>query len=268
MNFVEKKANSVDEAVELALAELGLSKDQVEIEILSEKKLFSKATVRVKAKDTVGIKAELFLKELIRLMELNATVSVEETEDAVNINVSGEDSRALIGYRGDVLDAVQYLTLLVSNGDEEYKRVVVDAENYREKRAGTLRSLALRLADKADRTGRKVELEPMNPYERRIIHSALQSSDKARTESVGEDSNRHVVILPKRENRRKKKPTQKKTERFDGSYGEVNETVDESKIIRMSGYDPYAPCDEETANFNFAKTGFKKMRSFGYKRGR
>ena len=269
MDFVEKKANSVEEAVELALAELNLTKDQVDVEIVAEKKLFSKAVVRVIPKQTVGTKVKSFLTELLTLMKLDADVVVEETDDTVTATVNGEGSRVIIGYRGDVLDAVQYLTLLVANGDDGYKRVVVDAENYREKRAATLTSLALKLADKADRTGRKIELEPMNPYERRIIHAALQDSDKAKTESQGEEPNRHVVILPKNAKKRRKnddrKPREKKERTVSGGYGEV-ETVDESKIIRMSGYDPYAPCDDEETKFNFAKTGFKKMRSFGNKK--
>lgn len=272
MDYVEKKANSVEEAVALALDELGLTEDQVDIEVVSEKKLLKKAVVRVAPKLTVGAKAQRFLTELLARMELDATVDVQETDEAVTATVTGDGSRAIIGYRGDVLDAVQYLTLLVANGDDEYKRVVVDAENYREKRAGTLKNLALRLADKADRTGRKIELEPMNPYERRIIHSTLQGSDKAKTESQGEEPNRHVVILPKNAKKRRKSTdvASKKAPRNDrstGGYGEA-ETVDESKVIRMSGYDPYAPCDDEETKFNFAKTGFKKMRSFGYKRGR
>ena len=269
MDFVEKKANSVEEAVALALEELGLTEDQVDIEVVSEKKLLKKAVVRVTPKLTVGTKAQRFLTELLKLMNVDATVDVEETDESVVATVKGDGSRVIIGYRGDVLDAVQYLTLLVANGDDEYKRVVVDAENYREKRAVTLKNLAVRLADKADRTGRKIELEPMNPYERRIIHSALQDSDKAKTESQGEEPNRHVVILPKNAKKRRrtdgdKKPRERK-ERSTGGYGEI-ETVDESKVIRMSGYDPYAPCDDEETKFNFAKTGFKKMRSFGNKR--
>lgn len=131
-------------------------------------------------------------------MGFDFIVETEETEDAVNINLVGTDSASIIGYRGEVLDSIQYLTSLVCNKNKDsYKRLTVDTENYREKRAETLRNLAKNLENKVKRTGRTVKLEPMNPYERRIIHSALQDSTIVTTVSEGVSPNRYVTIVPR-----------------------------------------------------------------------
>lgn len=185
--------------------------------------------------------AVAFLTGLIGKMGLDCEVTVANSEDKrVRVRITGKDNGAIIGYRGEMLDAIQYLTLLASNkGEDDFVNIVLDTENYREKRTKVLTDLALRLADKAYRTGRRVELEPMNPFERRIIHSALQGSTKATTESEGEGDNRHVVIIPLK------------------SQEDV--------------YDPYAPADgydkKPITSTEFRRNGFGKMKRFGYKRG-
>ncbi len=196
--FVEIKASTVDLAVANALQELGVSRDRVQVEVLSKGGLFSKAQVRVSVIETALTKVEDFVNGLLAKMGLVSKATASDDNGTLNIEISGEDSGVAIGYRGEALDAIQYLVLTYLNGEKtNFKKVVVDSENYREKRRETLTALALRLAEKAHRTCRKIELEPMNPFERRVIHSALADSEIADTVSEGEESNRHVVIIPK-----------------------------------------------------------------------
>ena len=136
-----------------------------------------------------------FLKDVTTKMGIDVTVTAAENENSIYIDINGKDSGTVIGKRGQTLDALQYLTRLVVNKDDEkYKRVVVDAENYRAKREKTLQQLANRLADKVVKTRRSVRLEPMNPYERKIIHATLQSNPKITTKSEGEEPYRRVII--------------------------------------------------------------------------
>lgn len=141
-------------------------------------------------------KAQAFLKDLTHLMGVDVEIAVgTDTENNVFVQMTGDTLGVLIGRRGETLDALQYLTSLrVNRGQEGYTRVTLDTENYRAKREDTLIRLANRMANRAVKTGRKVSMEPMNPYERRIIHSALQSNEAVDTHSEGEDPNRHVVI--------------------------------------------------------------------------
>ena len=141
-----------------------------------------------------------FLLEMTRLMGVEVTVDVGTDEEGhVYGYMQGDTLGILIGRRGETLDAIQYLTSLrVNRGREEYTRVTLDTENYRERREDTLIRLANRMANRAVRTGRRVSLEPMNPYERRIIHYALQKNDLVDTHSEGDDPNRHVVITLKK----------------------------------------------------------------------
>lgn len=145
--------------------------------------------------------AETFLKDVFRAMdtEVKMTTSYDQKEGSLNISFDGEDMGILIGKRGQTLDSLQYLTSLVVNkGRNEYTRVKLDTEDYRSRRADTLNNLARNIAFKVKRTHRPVSLEPMNPYERRIIHSALQSNHFVETYSEGEEPYRHVVVAPKR----------------------------------------------------------------------
>lgn len=195
---VTVKAGGVELATEKALQELGVSKDKVKIEVLSKGGLFQKAEVKVTVVETVADAAEEFVNGILEKMGLSSRGHAEEEGGVITVTVSGEDSGSAIGYRGEALDAIQFLTRTYINQEKQSsKKIVVDCENYREKRKETLTALALRLAEKAHRTCRKVALEPMNPFERRIIHSALLDSEIAETHSEGEDAQRHVVIVPK-----------------------------------------------------------------------
>lgn len=136
-----------------------------------------------------------FLSGLMQLMQVEGNVKAAETENGLLVNLEGPDMGVLIGRRGETLDAVQYLASLVYNKEkDEYHRVTVDTENYRKKRELTLIKLARKMAGQVARTGRKVVLEPMSPFERRIIHSALQNDKLVTTYSEGEEPNRHVII--------------------------------------------------------------------------
>lgn len=142
-----------------------------------------------------------FLTGLFNVMGLEAAVGALETTDEKNIRlkITGEDTSILIGRRGETLDALQYLTgLIVNRHTDEYIRVMLDAENYRQKRQQTLEKLARRLANNVAATGRDAKLEPMNPYERRILHAALQDNDQVETHSEGVDPKRYVVIRKKK----------------------------------------------------------------------
>ena len=145
--------------------------------------------------------AQPFLSEILRIFDIDAkckTVKAEE-ENMQKMIIEGADTAILIGRRGDTLDALQYLCSLVANkGEKDYIRVSIDTENYRKKREAALTQLAKRIASKVIRYGRSMKLEPMNPYERRILHYALQSNDKVETISEGEDPYRRVVVRLKR----------------------------------------------------------------------
>lgn len=138
-----------------------------------------------------------FLEKVFNAMDMKVSIDVETKEDEINIELSGDDMGVLIGKRGQTLDSLQYLTSIVVNkGRKEYIRVKIDTENYRLRRKETLENLAKNLAYKAKRTKNPVSLEPMNPYERRIIHSALQNDKYVTTHSEGEEPYRKVIITP------------------------------------------------------------------------
>lgn len=144
-------------------------------------------------------KAKEFLDRIIPLMGVTAEISAKEDEDALHVNMEGEKMGLLIGRRGETLDALQYLTSIVVNkGRDEYLRVTLDTENYREKRKDVLEKLANKIADKVVRNGRNMTLEPMNPFERRVIHSALQNHEYVTTSSIGEEPERRVVVSLKK----------------------------------------------------------------------
>lgn len=202
---IEKESKTVGEAIAEGLAELSAARDAVDVAVLDEgsKGLFGlfggkPARVRLTLKDTPELRAEDFLLNVAQRMGVEATISLEERDEALHIELAGASMGTIIGHRGETLDALQYLTSIVVNrGREHYTRIVLDTENYRLKREESLRKLADKLATKAYRTRRRVVLEPMSPYERRILHSALQDHPYVTTHSEGEDSQRHVVILPK-----------------------------------------------------------------------
>lgn len=200
------EGSDVQDALKKAKAQLGLDEtSEYEFEIIQteEKKKFGlfggrPAKVRVFIKDTPDERAEKFLRDVLDKMTLQS-VEIEKStdENAVEFNLSGEEVGFVIGRRGETLDALQYLTSLVANhGEDPYIKVTVNTGNYREKREKTLEILGRKLAFKAIKTGKKTSLEPMNPYERRIIHTAVQKVNGAISWSEGENAARHVVIGP------------------------------------------------------------------------
>ena len=212
------KASSVDLAVEKALAELGAERDRVQVEVLAKGGLFQRAEVRVTLKETVADAAAEFVNGVLSAMRLSSRAEAEERDGEIVLDIEGQDSGAAIGYRGEVLDAIQFLTRTYINQEKNSSaKIVVDCENYRAKRRDTLVALANRLAEKAYRTRRKVSLEPMNPFERRIIHSALADSEIVETHSEGEDAARHIVIVPKGVELREDRP---RGNRRDGRRGD------------------------------------------------
>lgn len=206
MNYTEFTGKTVEEAIETGLNELGITKDQADIRILEEgkKKLFGAVKARVEIavreeekKLTDGERTVVFLEGLFKLLDIDAKTELVGEGDKVEINVTASNTNSVIGKRGATLDAIQTLAGAVANtGREDYKRVVVDCENYRENREVTLSKLAENLAQKAIRLGKKIKLEPMNPYERRIIHAALSEREGVKTESEGKEPNRYIVVVP------------------------------------------------------------------------
>lgn len=201
MKFVEKSGKSVEEALRLALIDLEVTRDQVEIEILEEGSkgflgLGAKETrIKVSKINTSTDVAKNFLGQMLKEMNIKADIECEQVEETLNINMIGEDMAILIGKRGQTLDSLQYLVSLVVNKDRDsYLRVILDTENYRAKRKETLESLADKLALKVKKSRKNVILEPMNPYERRIIHSTLQNNPNVSTKSEGDEPYRKVVI--------------------------------------------------------------------------
>ena len=205
MKTFEATGKTYEEALMAGLAQMGLPSDKVDVEVLEEgTKGFlgigaKPYKLRLVKKDTPAIRAEEFLKNVTSLMGLEVSFDIKEDEDAMLINMQGDNQGILIGHRGETLDALQYLTSLqVNKGGKEYRRVTLDTEGYRAKREQTLIALAGRMANKVHKSGRRMMLEPMNPYERRILHATLQDNPYVTTHSEGEEPNRRVVITPKR----------------------------------------------------------------------
>ena len=210
--YIEVSAKTVDDAVTQALIQLETTSDKLEYVVIEKGStgifgIFNSKPAVIKARKvlTTTEVAEDFLHKVFNSMNMDVKIaaSMDEEEGCMNIDLSGDDMGVLIGKRGQTLDSLQYLVSLVVNKDcEEYIRVKLDTENYKERRKATLESLAKNIAAKVKRTKRPVSLEPMNPYERRIIHSALQNDKYVITRSDGEEPYRHVIVSLKRENRR------------------------------------------------------------------
>lgn len=205
MDFSEKYGRTVEEAAQLAAADLNLTIDEVEIEVLEEpSKGFlgigaKSAKVRVTAKATPEKAALEFVKEAALKMGLDLRMTSRQSDNIIFIDIEGKDSGTIIGKRGQTLDSLQYLAnLVVNKNTDKYVKVVINAENYREKRESTLEQLAIRLAGKVSKSRRSVRLEPMNPYERKVIHTTLQDDVRVNTKSEGEEPYRRVVIEPRR----------------------------------------------------------------------
>lgn len=222
LNQTEKAAKNIDDAILAALEELNASRDMVDIEILDEGSkgilgIFGgkDARVRVTLKSvdskttdaqTADPKAaaETFLNKVFADMGIDVKLEMTFNSNELSVNLIGEDMGIIIGKRGETLDALQYLTSLVVNrGEGAYVKVTLDTENYREKRYEALKNLAIRIADKVEKTNRRHIFEPMTPYERRVIHAALQSHETVSTYSIGEDPNRKVVVALKSDIRKR-----------------------------------------------------------------
>ena len=197
-------AKTAEEAIEEGLKALNITRDQAEIVVLEEgkKKLFGavKAKVKITKKLSDGARAVEFIDGLMEILGIQAVTELISDGEKIEINVTSSDSNKVIGRHGEVLDAVQCLAGAVSNiGRDVYKKVVVDCENYRAGREQTLINLAHKLAAKAVEKQRRVTLEPMNPYERRVIHSALAENEEVKTISSGKEPARFIVIIPNNE---------------------------------------------------------------------
>ena len=217
MKSIEVQGKTVDQAIEIGLYKLEAKREDVKIQILEEASLFTKAKVRLsiaeesEAESAVKALAEEFMKA----MGLIVDIYVEEREEEFFIDITGEDAALLIGKRGDNLDATQYLFSQMLNkgkSHEEYRKVVIDSAGYKAKRQETLKGVALRTAAKVARENRNVALEPMNAFERRIIHSTLSDHAKVETESRGNEPNRYVVIKVKGKSGDKKDKRKEKNE--------------------------------------------------------
>lgn len=210
MEYREFKEKNVDEAITKACVELGITAEKLDYEVVDKGSsgflgIGSKpAVIKAKKKESVDEIARDFLNKVFDAMELTVKLDINveegEKENTVNINILGDDMGILIGKRGQTLDSLQYLVSLVINKEsDKFNRVKLDTENYRERRKATLENLAKNISLKVKRTKRAVSLEPMNPYERRIIHSALQNDKFCTTKSEGEEPFRHVVVLLKKD---------------------------------------------------------------------
>ena len=207
MKTIETVGKTVEEALKNALTELNLTEDKVDVEIINEgsKGLFNligtkPAKIKVTKKPEPIDNAKEFLINVLSSMNIDAEIRINEENDVIKIDLSGPKMGLVIGYRGETLDSLQYLVSLVinKNHNNSYKRVVLDAENYRKKREETLIRVAQKSAYKVRKSQRPYKLEPMNPYERRIIHSALQEYTDINTHSEGEDPFRRIVISLKK----------------------------------------------------------------------
>lgn len=205
--FIEKEGKTVEAAIEDALLELNIEMQDAEIEVLDEgsKRLFGliggrNALVRVYKKENFDDIVRDFLRPILNAMGLEEDLDVVMEGDTLTVKLAAENIGIVIGRRGETLDALQYLLgLVVNKSSERFIRVVLDVGNYREKREETLVKLAKRLAEKVLKTRKNMTLEPMNPYERRIIHATLQNFKSVETYSIGDEPNRKVVIKYKKE---------------------------------------------------------------------
>lgn len=218
----EFSAKTADEALTNALIQMGATSDQIEYKVVEQEKsgilgLFSKpAVIRVRLKEDVTDIVRNFLTKIFEAMKLEVEIQMDYDEEnkEILVELKGDEMGMLIGKRGQTLDSLQYLTILVANkGNDDHVKVKIDTENYRQRRKETIENLARNVAKKVKKTGRPAFLEPMNPYERRIIHAELQGDKYVDTHSEGDEPHRKVVVtlnkefasdLPKRNNYRRR----------------------------------------------------------------
>ena len=215
MEFIEVRGKTVEEAITNAQIQLGTTSDKIEYEIIERESngflgLIGKkdAVIKARKKSNLVDDTQEFLDKMFAAMEMEvkSTIDYSEENRTMNIDFAGDEMGILIGKRGQTLDSLQYLISLVVNKESDsYIKVKVDTEDYRERRKATLENLAKNLSYKVKRTRRPVTLEPMNPYERRIIHSALQNDRYVETHSEGDEPYRKVVITLKKREREYRK---------------------------------------------------------------
>ncbi|MCB5479711.1 protein jag [Roseburia faecis] len=207
MEFIDISAKNVDDAITQATVQLGITSDQLEYEVLDKGStgflgIGSKnAVIKARKKFSIDENVVEFLSSIFDAMkmEVEILVAVNEEEHIIEVELKGDDMGILIGKRGQTLDSLQYLTnLAINKHSDEYYKVKIDTEDYRKRRKETLENLAKNIAYKVKRTKRPVSLEPMNPFERRIIHSALQNDRYVTTHSEGDEPYRHVVVTLKK----------------------------------------------------------------------
>ena len=207
MEFIEISAKNVDDAITQATVQLGITSDQLEYEVLDKGStgflgIGSKnAVIKARKKFSIDENVVEFLSSIFDAMkmEVEILVAVNEEEHIIEVELKGDDMGILIGKRGQTLDSLQYLTnLAINKHSDEYYKVKIDTEDYRKRRKETLENLAKNIAYKVKRTKRPVSLEPMNPFVRRIIHSALQNDRYVTTHSEGDEPYRHVVVTLKK----------------------------------------------------------------------
>ena len=207
MEFIKISAKNVDDAITQATVQLGITSDQLEYEVLDKGStgflgIGSKnAVIKARKKFSIDENVVEFLSSIFDAMkmEVEILVAVNEEEHIIEVELKGDDMGILIGKRGQTLDSLQYLTnLAINKHSDEYYKVKIDTEDYRKRRKETLENLAKNIAYKVKRTKRPVSLEPMNPFERRIIHSALQNDRYVTTHSEGDEPYRHVVVTLKK----------------------------------------------------------------------
>ena len=208
MEYIEVSAKNMDDAITEACQQLGATSDQIEYEVIDKGStgflgIGSKnALIKARKKEgSVEDNVKEFLNSVFAAMnmEVELIVKIDDAEKVIDVELKGDDMGVLIGKRGQTLDSLQYLTnLAINKKSEDYYKVKIDTEDYRKRRKETLENLAKNIAYKVKRTKRSVSLEPMNPFERRIIHSALQNDKYVTTHSEGEEPYRHVVVTLKR----------------------------------------------------------------------
>lgn len=208
MKSIEVEGKTVEEALNKALIELGKDKNMVDVEVLDQgsRGLFNvigvkPARIRVSSKYDYIEEAQVFIRNILNCMGIDAKIEITEESDIIRINLSGDKMGVIIGYRGETLDSIQYLVSLVVNKVHElpHKKVILDTESYRSKREETLKGVAIKTANKVKKTSKVFKLEPMNPYERRIIHSTLQGNTFVDTYSEGDEPFRRVVVELKKD---------------------------------------------------------------------
>lgn len=207
MEFIEVSAKTVDDAITESSIKLGTTSDKIEVEVIEKGStgflgIKSKpAIIKARKKNDTVDNIREFLENVFSAMDMEVTIDIKKAEDdkVYEVELSGKEMGLLIGKRGQTLDSLQYLTnLAVNKHSDGYIKVKLDTEDYRQRRKDTLENLAKNIAYKVKRTKRPVSLEPMNPFERRVIHSALQGDRYVETHSEGEEPFRHVVVTLKK----------------------------------------------------------------------